>query len=848
MTSKSQNVDFPDTILNLDWSSLTRSGGVIHRARDANADAPIVLDESPSAVRGLGSLALRPDVAWSASERRLDGSAWDLGFERGQPRGAAHAGPLARVLDDRSLGDIRAAGVLDADDADWHRAAWLGVEAHLAVPSVQHPAASVPAVRSLSMLSLPGSDDLVAIGSGHDLPAAASQRMAPESAGGAPFADPEAEAELAAAAAAPWVPYAQTSEIVSFETAAQDTLASGTVAGTGTSATLAMNSAGTGYINFASDEDWYRVALEAGHTYTFAVYSYGEQPITDPRMVFLYQPRFSFLGITINLPVATVVAEDDGSGPLYGATATMPSAGKGNYYIAVSNGSETSDGNAIGQYMVTVSDTDKPYTPVFTLDEMADYLKYGYWAATGYPAHNFTASSDPGTPPPTTKTTITFNDGGLNTADLQRAADAMAYWKEIANISFERVKDGTADIVFKTPNNNDAVTAPTLQANGHTTETATITIGTQWSSGNPTGRAHTFVHELGHALGLGHAGPYNAGSPQYGVDNIAHNDEYQLSIMSYLFANDTDSGNVNLIAVMPQMADIVAITDIYGANTTTRLEDDIYGLDAPDPRFMYEYSDSGFNAHMMTIYDRGGTDTINFGRLEGRDIKIDLRPGAYSDVGEYKEIFAISTIGTIIENANGGSGNDTITGNDADNTLYGNGGNDTIVGVSGIDTIHGGDGNDSLVGGSGPVSGSTMARLTNINFAPDEEGGGNLGSDSGSGVNLLFGEDGNDILRGGAGDTYYVGGVGNDTIYGANGSGDRNVFYYTEANFGIDYIHNFMPGTPEDLSGIIVFTQLHKEDVLINRSEGETTITYGQNVVHVVGVNVPDENMLFSFF
>src|SRR5207237_9272354 len=52
---------------------------------------------------------------------------------------------------------------------------------------------------------------------------------------------------------------------------------------------------------------------------------------------------------------------------------------------------------------------------------------------------------------------------------------------------------------------------------------------------------------------------------------------------------------------------------------------------------------------------------------------------------------------SVIENAIGGSGNDTTTGNSADNTLTGNGGNDTLTGGTGNDTIDGGTGTDTAV-------------------------------------------------------------------------------------------------------------------------------------------------------
>ena len=54
-----------------------------------------------------------------------------------------------------------------------------------------------------------------------------------------------------------------------------------------------------------------------------------------------------------------------------------------------------------------------------------------------------------------------------------------------------------------------------------------------------------------------------------------------------------------------------------------------------------------------------------------------------------------------IENATGGSGNDSLTGNAASNTLNGGAGNDTITGGAGIDTLVGGAGDDTYVIGVG---------------------------------------------------------------------------------------------------------------------------------------------------
>lgn len=91
----------------------------------------------------------------------------------------------------------------------------------------------------------------------------------------------------------------------------------------------------------------------------------------------------------------------------------------------------------------------------------------------------------------------------------------------------------------------------------------------------------------------------------------------------------------------------------------------------------------------------GGIDTINLSAIGGTDTVFDLNPGAHSLVaGNDLSIAA----GTIIENAYTGAGNDTITGNAADNVLSGGGGNDMLYGGAGNDTyLYGiGDGRDLI--------------------------------------------------------------------------------------------------------------------------------------------------------
>jgi serralysin len=73
---------------------------------------------------------------------------------------------------------------------------------------------------------------------------------------------------------------------------------------------------------------------------------------------------------------------------------------------------------------------------------------------------------------------------------------------------------------------------------------------------------------------------------------------------------------------------------------------------------------------------------------------------ANPSVGRLTDNFGIA-YGVTIENAIGGSGADTIIGNEVDNVLTGNAGDDILNGNDGNDTLYGGVGDDTLNGGNG---------------------------------------------------------------------------------------------------------------------------------------------------
>ena len=173
------------------------------------------------------------------------------------------------------------------------------------------------------------------------------------------------------------------------------------------------------------------------------------------------------------------------------------------------------------------------------------------------------------------------------------------------------------------------------------------------------------------------------------------------------------SGNYNyLISSTPMVYDIAAIQHLYGA-ATYNAGDTVYKYDPAKP-------------FVEAIWDSGGYDTLDLSSFN-KACTINLTPGAYSTIActdwTMTDNLGIAA-GAIIEQAIGGSGSDTITGNFADNTLYGGAGNDVISAGDGDDIIYCGTGNDTLTGGLGAdefrfYSGDGSNTITDFDVARD---------------------------------------------------------------------------------------------------------------------------------
>jgi hypothetical protein len=325
-----------------------------------------------------------------------------------------------------------------------------------------------------------------------------------------------------------------------------------------------------------------------------------------------------------------------------------------------------------------------------TIPALANFLVNGFWQDNGTIAHHWAS------------TTITYNINGLTTAEAQLAQSALEAWHEVTNITFVQTT-GAANITYNHAGSLTAFETDSYNNSG-IMSSATVDISADWittDGGAYDGKTgidsygyQTYIHETGHALGLGHQGPYN-GSASYSTDAIFANDTWQYSVMSYFSEPNYNGGSYRYV-VTPQMADIYAVDSIYGA-ATTRSGNTVYGFH-DTAGSIYDFT-AYSQAPALTIYDSGGTNTLD---CSGYSVAqtIDLHPGSFSSVGGLVHNIGIATT-TVIQIAIGGSGNDTLIANDLGCTLEGGAGNDTLTGGSGNDVLVGGSGNDTIDGGGG---------------------------------------------------------------------------------------------------------------------------------------------------
>ena len=472
-------------------------------------------------------------------------------------------------------------------------------------------------------------------------------------------------------------------------------------------------------------------------------------------------------------------------------------------------------------YEITIVENTVPPS---TYDEIADHLTHGYWDWSGGGPRAFDVKAGD---------VLTADITALNEDGQRLARWALEAWTNVTGIEFLLVDDDESDITFTDNedggfNRSTVVDGVIISSHINVPADDLITYGAGMDS--PSMRA--YLHEIGHALGLGHSNNVN-GTYSFSEERLFLLDNNQTTVMSY-YSQDRDTSFFyasRAYPVTPMIVDIIAVQKLYGAPTDIRIDDTVYGYQSNVDGYLDGFFESwtvggkdSFRFEVaLTLYDNGGNDTLDL-RTDVYDQRVDLRPEGISDVyGLFGNL--VIARDTLIENFIAGSGNDEIIGNaaanrlvagDGDDWLQGNAGNDMLEGGAGMDTAsyQGSDAGVTVklrdgTGAGGHAEGDVLSGIEHL-----------IGSDHAdifggdSHANRLSGMDGDDGLWGSSGDDVLEGGAGADRL---NGGGGEDTASYAASDAG-------------------VVVRLHSMEARGGHAEGDTFI----GTVTIEDTEVPD--------
>ncbi|MFW2829150.1 M10 family metallopeptidase C-terminal domain-containing protein [Sphingomonas sp. ID0503] len=621
--------------------------------------------------------------------------------------------------------------------------------------------------------------------------------------------------------------------------------------------------AGTVYTGLG-EVDTFKITLEAGKYYTFQVAG-GADYETDAADV--PAGELDTVMILYDSDGNRLLLNDDNNYPSDISSGLSFYATKsGTYYIDVA-----AYAGQTGGYTLETQEID--FTSLDPLDSI-DWVNAAniptnnnvatvYFAVEG---ENFGELADDGTSP--------LESYGWNSYEKQQLLDALKEYTKITGITYVETTsatNATFRVITTTSEEYGAYFYPRDPSYGTQQGIGAFNVDSGgWSleengiqpSLQQGGYAYAvMLHEFGHAHGLAHPHDNGGGSDvMVGVTGATGSlgifdlNQGVYTVMSYNDAWEThpDGGTPFTRAQIGNgwsgtlsAFDIAKLQERYGVHAYAT-GSNVYTLkDVQATGTYYE-----------TIWDTGGYDEIKYSG--SKDARIDLIAATldYSPTGGgvvsfVDGIWGGYTIanGVVIEKATGGSGNDVLLGNAADNVITGNVGNDYIDGREGRDVVLGGEGNDQVVydaadstvqGGAGvdtlvvktaanvdlgqfsttQVAGKSVFGFENVDASASTVSVTVTGSQynntisGGAAADILSAGGGTDVVHGNGGNDVIDGGTGRDSLYGDAGN-DRITYD------AIDY--TITGGTGTD-------TLVVNSALTIDLSKFSTTQVVGQSV------------------
>ncbi|GAB4065271.1 M10 family metallopeptidase C-terminal domain-containing protein [Ancylobacter sonchi] len=367
-----------------------------------------------------------------------------------------------------------------------------------------------------------------------------------------------------------------------------------------------------------------------------------------------------------------------------------------------------------------------------------------------------------------------------------------------------------------------------------------------------------YLQGVGRALGL------KSASEAGGVADVAvpaDKDSLEYTVMSARSypggpAGDYTNGEWDFPQTFMAL-DIQALQKLYGVDYTTNAINTTYKWDSTGAMFVNgvrvmaagQYVDQHLRASIhpgadtifLTVWDGGGHDTYDFSNYTD-NMTIDLSPGGASlfsqaqraSLGDgvmargnvYNSYLYNDNPRALIENAIGGSGNDTLRGNIANNVLNGSAGADTMTGLAGNDSYVVDNLGDVVVEAAGEGTDLVYVRVSgyvltaNVENAQAEDGYGKIEIRGNALANImtgnqdknaLYGNAGADTLYGNAGNDHLDGGTGADAMVGGSGYDTYIVDNYSDVVYekpgeGIDTLWTSVSrGLDADFENIVLF-------------------------------------------